>query len=162
MIGPQDPPDQGPLSAHLNRVSDRVAHPDNAYKPVPSPTAKLKGISALAKGLLCRATCHKRWVSVKTLASLAGKAQFLYLAILVSIFFLLELHDVINPAMTWSDRVRITLHLKRNLEWCKDVPSYHNDAPIWTLIETHNSIATRVATAGELCQTNASRPEVSS
>ncbi len=41
-----------------------------------APTAKLKHIAALAKTLLFRAKAHKRWVSVKTLASLAGKTQF--------------------------------------------------------------------------------------
>jgi hypothetical protein len=59
-----------------------------------APTVKLKDIAAIAKGLLCRAASHKRWVSVKTLASLAGKAQFLHLAIQVVRFFLKELHDV--------------------------------------------------------------------
>ena len=37
-------------------------------------TVKLTDIATLAKGLLCRAASHKRWVSVKALASLAGKA----------------------------------------------------------------------------------------
>jgi len=97
MIRPQDRPDQGPLSAHLDRVLDCVAHPDHAYRLVPNPTAKLKGISVLKKGLLCRLQCHKRWVSVKTFASLAGKTEFSYLAILVAVFFLLELH-VVNYA----------------------------------------------------------------
>ncbi len=60
--------------------------------------AKLKQIALLAKTLLCRATAHKRWVSVKTLASLAGKAQFLHLTIPVARFFLRELHDVVNDA----------------------------------------------------------------
>ena len=50
-----------------------------------APTAKLKHIAVLAKTLLCRAATHKRWVGVKTLASLAGKAQFLHLAIPVAI-----------------------------------------------------------------------------
>ncbi len=39
-----------------------------------APTAKLKQIAVLAKSLLCREIAHKRLVSVKTLASLAGKA----------------------------------------------------------------------------------------
>ncbi len=63
-----------------------------------APTAKMKQIAVLAKTLLCRAAAHKRWVSEKTLASLAGKAQFLLLAIPVARFFLRELHDVVNAA----------------------------------------------------------------
>jgi hypothetical protein len=52
-----------------------------------APMVKLKEIAALARGLLCRAASHKRWVSVKALASLAGKARFLHLAIPVAMFF---------------------------------------------------------------------------
>ena len=63
-----------------------------------APIAKLKKIAVLAKSLLCRATDHKRWVSVNTLASLAGKAQFLHLPIPVASFFLRELHDVARSA----------------------------------------------------------------
>ena len=51
-----------------------------------APIAKLKSIAVLAKTLLCRAASHKRWVNVKSLASLAGKAQFLHLAIPVARF----------------------------------------------------------------------------
>ncbi len=53
-----------------------------------APTKALKQIATMAKTLLCRAAAHKRWISVKTLASLAGKAQFLHLAIPVARFFL--------------------------------------------------------------------------
>jgi hypothetical protein len=66
-----------------------------------APTAKLKSIAVLAKTLMCRAASHKRWVSVKSLASLAGKAQFLHPAIPVARFFLRELHDAVKTAKTW-------------------------------------------------------------
>ena len=66
-----------------------------------APTAKLKQSSVLAKTLLCRATTHKQWVNVKTLASVARKAQFLHLASPVARFFLRELHDVIKSAKRW-------------------------------------------------------------
>ncbi len=61
-------------------------------------TAKLKQIAVLAKTLLCRAAAHKRWVGVKTLASLAGKAHLMHLANPVARFFLRELHDVVKSA----------------------------------------------------------------
>jgi hypothetical protein len=67
-----------------------------------APTTKLKQIVVLAKTLLCREAAHKRWVNVKTLASLAGKAQFLHLAIPVARFFLRELHDMVKSAKCWS------------------------------------------------------------
>ncbi len=73
-----------------------------------APTAKLKQIAELAKTLLCRAAAHKRWANVKTLASLAGKAQFLHMAIPVARFFLRELHDVVNAAKCWAGTVRVT------------------------------------------------------
>jgi hypothetical protein len=81
-----------------------------------APTTKPKQIAVLAKTLLCRAAAHKRWVSVKTLASLAGKAQFLHLAIPVARFFLREMHDVVKFAKCWSGTVRVTPQLKRDLE----------------------------------------------
>ncbi len=34
-----------------------------------APTSKLKSVAVLAKTMLCRAASHKRWVSVKALAS---------------------------------------------------------------------------------------------
>ena len=67
-----------------------------------APMAKLKQIAVLAKTLLCRAATHPRWVSVTTLASLAGKVQFLHLVIPVARFFLRELHGVVKSAMCWS------------------------------------------------------------
>ncbi len=63
-----------------------------------APVKKLRDISVLAKNLLCTASKNKRWVSVKALASLAGKAQFLHLAIPIARFYLRELHDVVSSA----------------------------------------------------------------
>ncbi len=61
-----------------------------------APTVKLKHIAVLAKTLLCLAAAHKRWVSVKTLDSLAGKTQSLHLAIPVARFFLREIPYVVK------------------------------------------------------------------
>ena len=97
---------------------------------VVASTAKLKHIPFLAKTLLRRAATHKCWVSVKTLASLAGKAQLLHLAIPVSMFFLRELSDVVKSAKCWSGIVRVTPQLKRDLEWWTHVPDCKNGAPI--------------------------------
>ena len=80
----------------------------------------------MAKGLLCRAASHKRWVSVKALASLAGKALFSHLAR----FVLGELHDVVKSAKSWSCTVKVSCQLKRDLEWWTRVPKHHNGAPI--------------------------------
>ena len=95
-----------------------------------APTVKLKDIAALAKRLLYRAASHKRWVSVKALASIACKAQFLHLAILMARFFHMELHDVVKSAKSWSGTVKVSCRLKRDLEWWTRVPKHHNGAPI--------------------------------
>jgi hypothetical protein len=100
-----------------------------------APTAKLEHIAVLAKTLLCRATTHKRWFSVKTVGSLAGKAQFLHLVIPVAMFFLRELHDVVKSAKSWSGTVRVTPQLKRDLEWWTHVPDCKNGAPSSKAIE---------------------------
>ena len=86
--------------------------------------------------LLCRVAPHKRWVSVKTLASLAGKAQFLHMAKRVARFFLRELHDVVMSAKCWSGTVQVTPQLKRDLEWWTHVMDCKNGSPIWKPIET--------------------------
>jgi hypothetical protein len=72
---------------------------------------------------------------VKALASLAGKAQFLHLAIPVAWIFLRELHDVVSSAKSWSGTVKVTCQLKRDLQWWTSVPSEHNGSPIWKPIE---------------------------
>ncbi len=64
-----------------------------------APVKKPRDISMLAQNLLCTAAANKRWVPVKALASLAGKAQFMHLlAIPVAKFYLRELHDVVSSA----------------------------------------------------------------
>ena len=96
---------------HLNMIMDSKKGEFRA------PTMKLKDTVALAKGLLSKAVSHKRWLSVKVLASLAGKAQFLHLAIPVSRFFLMELNRVVKSAKSWSGTVKVSCQLKRDLEW---------------------------------------------
>ncbi len=82
-----------------------------------APQAKLISITTLSKQLLVRSSKNKRWVPVKSLASLAGKAQFLHLAIPVARFFSWELHNVVKSAESWTGTVRVTKQLKRDLEW---------------------------------------------
>ncbi len=57
--------------------------------------------------MLTRASKNKRWVPVKALASLAGKAQFMHLAIHVAKFYLRELHDVVKSVASWTATVRV-------------------------------------------------------
>ena len=109
---------------------------DTARGEFRAPEAKLQALSALAKGLLHSEAQHKRWVPAKRLASLAGKAQFLYLAIPAARYYLRELHDVVSTRSSWSGRVRITKQLHRDLEWWSDVPHHQNGRSIWRHVET--------------------------
>ena len=52
-----------------------------------APPSKLASIATLARSILGRATRERRRVPVKLLASLAGRAQFLYLAVLLAHFY---------------------------------------------------------------------------
>ena len=109
---------------------------DFAKNEFRAPEKKLKDISISAKQLLVKSTANKRWVPVKSLASLAGKAQFLHLAIPVARFYLRELHDIVKTATSWSSTVRVSKQLKRDLEWWQTVPNKHNGAPIFKAVET--------------------------
>ena len=101
-----------------------------------APPAKLQRIAALAKDILVRAARHRRWVSARLLASLAGKAQFLYLAIPPARFYLRELHTVLASKNSWGARVQLSKQLIRDLEWWRGVPSQHNGRPIQRELET--------------------------
>jgi len=109
---------------------------DMKKKEFCAPETKLGNISTLAKYLLVRASQNKRWVPVKTLASLEGKAEFLHLAIPVAKFYLRELHDVVKAVESWTRTVIVTKQLKRVLEWWRKVPEKHNRAPIFKAVET--------------------------
>jgi hypothetical protein len=117
------------VGEHLGMVVDYVLGEFRA------PTAKLISIASLAKSLLCEAAANKRCVSVKALASVAGKYQFLNLAIPAARFFLRELHDVVSAAKSWSGTVQVTCQFKRDLLWWTSVPSEYNGVPIH--METH-------------------------
>jgi hypothetical protein len=92
--------------------------------------------SVFAKNQLCNAAANKRWIPVKALASVVGKAQLMNLTILVARFYLRELHDVVSLAPYWPGTVRLSQQLKRNLEWWTKVPEKHNGAPIFKPVES--------------------------
>ena len=101
-----------------------------------APAQKLAKISILAKQLLCSAAASQRWIRARALATLAGMAQFLYLAIPAARFYLRELHDVVDTRKSWSQSVKMTKQLKRDLEWWASVPTQKTSAPIWRPVET--------------------------
>jgi hypothetical protein len=101
-----------------------------------APSTKLASLSSLAKQLLHTANAQARQVPARLLAQLAGKAQFLYLAIPPARFYLRELHDVLKTKTSWSSKVRVTKQLRRDLLWWTAVPSQHNGRPIHRAVET--------------------------
>ena len=90
----------------------------------------------LAKTLLFKASANKRWVPAKTLACLAGKAQFLYPTIPAARFYLRELHDVLTAKTTWSASVKMSRQLRRDLQWWTAVPLQQNGRSIFKPVET--------------------------
>ena len=71
---------------------------DSKKSELCAPQAKLNSIAVLAKQLLVWSSKNKRWLLVKSLASLAGKAHFPHLTIPVDRFYFRELHDVVKSA----------------------------------------------------------------
>eukprot|EP00873_Tetraselmis_striata_P040516 jgi/Tetstr1/460780/TSEL_005964.t1 len=101
-----------------------------------APAEKLANIARAAKRLIQRAKRDRRWLPARELAALAGKCQFLYLAIAPARFYLRELHDALKTRDSWSGRVKLTRPLERDLQWWVGVPTQHNGRPINRPVET--------------------------
>lgn len=101
-----------------------------------APAKKLESLAALARQVINTANAQARYVPARLLAQLAGKAQFLYLAIPPARFYLRELHNVLSTKTSWSAKVRITKQLRRDLLWWTQVPAQHNGRPIHRAVET--------------------------
>eukprot|EP00873_Tetraselmis_striata_P017437 jgi/Tetstr1/437701/TSEL_026356.t1 len=101
-----------------------------------APEEKLIALAKAARSLLGRAASNKRWLPARQLASFAGKAQFLYLAVTPARFFLRELHCVLATRQGWGGRVRMTNQLRRDLEWWTQVPAQHNGRSMYKPVET--------------------------
>eukprot|EP00873_Tetraselmis_striata_P001185 jgi/Tetstr1/421449/TSEL_012398.t1 len=99
-----------------------IAEADRDYLTV-DVRDKLNRLSRQATRLIARATRNARELPVRELQSLAGLAQYLFLAI-----FMRELHSVVGDR--WGGRVRMTPQLRRDLQWWTSVPSQSNGKPI--------------------------------
>eukprot|EP00873_Tetraselmis_striata_P008205 jgi/Tetstr1/428469/TSEL_018480.t1 len=107
---------------------------DTATGYIYAPVDKLQRLARQAKQLLQRAARDARWLPVRELHSLAGRAQYLFLAIPAARFYLRELHDVVGSK--WGGRVRMTHQLRRDLQWWTAVPTQANGRPIHRHVET--------------------------
>eukprot|EP00873_Tetraselmis_striata_P004131 jgi/Tetstr1/424395/TSEL_014954.t1 len=101
-----------------------------------APEEKLIALATAARSLLGRAASNKRWLPARQLASFAGKAQFLYLAVTPARFFLRELHCVLATRQGWGGRVKMTNQLRRDLQWWTQVPAQHNGRSMYKPVET--------------------------
>jgi hypothetical protein len=102
-----------------------------------APPAKLLQLAQQASSsLLRRAASNARWLPTRQLATFAGKAQSLYLAIAPARFFLREVHNVLATRRGWGGLVRLTHQLRRDLEWWRTVPSQNNGRSIYKPVET--------------------------
>eukprot|EP00873_Tetraselmis_striata_P026356 jgi/Tetstr1/446620/TSEL_034144.t1 len=99
-----------------------------------APVDKLQRLMRQAKQLLQRAARDARWLPVRELQSLAGRAQYLFLAIPAARFYLRELHDVVGSK--WGGRVRMTRNLWRDLQWWTAMPTQASGRPIHRPVET--------------------------
>eukprot|EP00873_Tetraselmis_striata_P046316 jgi/Tetstr1/466580/TSEL_000988.t1 len=79
-----------------------------------------------------------RLLPARQLASFAGKAQFLYLAIVPARFFLRELHCALATRQGLGGHVKITNQLRRDLEWLTEVHAQHNGRSMYKPVETAN------------------------
>eukprot|EP00873_Tetraselmis_striata_P035161 jgi/Tetstr1/455425/TSEL_042257.t1 len=94
----------------------------------------MQRLARQAKQLLQRAARDARWLPVRELQSLAGRAQYLFWAIPAARFYLRALHDVVGSK--WGGRVRMTHQLRRDLQWWTAVPTPANGRPIHRPVET--------------------------
>eukprot|EP00873_Tetraselmis_striata_P042077 jgi/Tetstr1/462341/TSEL_007347.t1 len=101
-----------------------------------APAEKLIALAKAARSLLGRAASNKRWLPTRQLASFAGKAQFLYLALTPARFFLRELHCVLATRQGWGGRVKMTNKLRRDLEWWTQILAQHNGRSMYKPVET--------------------------
>eukprot|EP00873_Tetraselmis_striata_P005724 jgi/Tetstr1/425988/TSEL_016337.t1 len=77
-----------------------------------------------------------QWLHVRELASLAGCAQFMFLAIKPARLYLRELHDELRTKDSWSGRAKMTRQLRRDLEWWVAVLQHSNRRSIYKPVET--------------------------
>eukprot|EP00873_Tetraselmis_striata_P023764 jgi/Tetstr1/444028/TSEL_031967.t2 len=112
---------------------------DSASGMFYAPADKLDRLSRHATRLIGRATRSAMWLPVRELQSLAGQAQYLFLAIPVAKFFRRELHSVVGDRWR-GERVRMTAQLRRDLQWWTsrmfigaDRLSRHLDSDDWQL-----------------------------
>ena len=99
---------------------------------------RARKIAATAAHLLSKAKKERRWVEVKSLASLVGLCNSCLLAVPPAQFFLRSLYDAIERRSSWAGRVKLDRQNIRDIQWWADFTTGNrwNGRPIWRLATT--------------------------
>jgi hypothetical protein len=100
-------PRRNPKKRHWEPIQI-YEHLSNITSTFRTPTSKLQTIATLSRTLLQRATRDAPWLPAQQLALLAGKAQYICLAIPATRFYLRELHHVLATRTGWGELVKLT------------------------------------------------------
>ena len=100
----------------------------NVFYVTADKQAKIRGV---AKAMLCTSAAKARWVTARSVASLTGLAQSVYLAVPPARFHLRALHDCLATRRSWSGRVKLTRQALKDLEWWVHLPRKWNGRSIW-------------------------------
>jgi hypothetical protein len=88
-------------------------------------------IRAVAKQMLCVSAAKARWVTARSVASLTGLAQSVYLAVPPARFHLRSLHECLSTKKSWSSRVKLSRQALFDLQWWTSFPDKWNGRAIW-------------------------------
>ena len=98
---------------------------------------RLQKLRSSARTLLCAAAARTGLVQRKALASFAGLAQSLYLAIPAARLMLRSLHDASAAGGTrWNRPVRLSSSARTDLQWFANLAGRHSARPIWRSPQT--------------------------
>jgi hypothetical protein len=108
----------GPRRNPKKRLSEPIQiykHLSNITSTFRTPTSKLHTMATFSGTLLQRATRDAPWLPAQQLALLAGKAQYIRIAIPAARFYLRELHHVLSTRTGWGELVKLTYQLTRDM-----------------------------------------------
>ena len=95
------------------------------------PPHKQATIKAAAMSLLRYSTSHRRWVSVKKLANLAGTVIATSIAFPLARTLTRSLYDVIATRVSWTRDVRLDKQAIRDLKFLRKLDPVFCDKAIW-------------------------------
>ena len=95
------------------------------------PPAKQDALRSGAKGLICGALRHRRWISARVIAAFARRAQSVQLALPIARLYLRSLFDDLSTKQTWDSDVRLCKQTLRDLSWWSELDKVHCSRAIY-------------------------------